>query len=120
MLHFLFKKRKRFTLNIVRKGFTAPLQLFKAPTPSLNKSPIFKILFAHLFFTFHPRLRDFIQFPQAHPTTESTILVHQTSIPTLSYCRYLFPATNNNHLNPDETNQTNIVVRRVGKLGTLY
>ena len=31
----------------------------------------------------------------------------------------LFPGTNHNHSNSDETNQTNIVVRRVGILGTL-
>ena len=30
--------------------------------------------------------------------------------------RYLFPATNHSHLNPDETSQTSTVVRRIGTL----
>ena len=34
--------------------------------------------------------------------------------------RYLFTASNYNHLNSDETNQTNNLVERVEKVATLY
>ena len=49
------------------------------------------------------------------PTTSNTL-----SSPTPSHWRYLFPGTNHNQLNSDETNHTNIVVKSLGILGALY
>ena len=66
------------------------------------------ILF-YFFFVFQPHffipsLRHFIQFPDLIINSQSANIIQHTNFPLIIALKK-FPATNHNHLNPDETNQ---------------
>ena len=117
--------------------------LFHAATSLSTISPLLKTFVSLPFFFIPPPTpRQSIHHP--HPTyfplsldNQSTILIQHTTpypstinppsssniltSPRPSHSRHLFSAINYNHLRSfDERNQTNIEVRRVGTLGTLY
>ena len=117
--------------------------LFHAATSLSTISSLLKTFVSlPFFFIPPPTSRQSIHHP--HPTyfplsldNQSTILIQHTTpypstinppsssniltSPRPSHSRHLFSAINYNHLRSfDERNQTNIEVRRVGTLGTLY
>ena len=107
--YFSFWWKWRRTTYFVR-GSQSP-SLSKAAIPSPNPLyPFLKLLFLQPFFPLHPLLRHFMQFLSSHPlkVNPSSSFNILTS-PTPSHWRYLFTVTNQNHLNFDETSQTNIV-----------
>lgn len=78
----------------------------KKPTPLLNMPPSF--CFPTSFF--HLPSYKTSQFPQPNPLrhTVNPPTSSSTLISNSSHWRYLFSATNLNHLNPDETIQNSI------------
>ena len=109
----LFKLTSQFM-----KGSQPAVQKVPTPLPILSP-PFLNFGFSTLFSISLP-FKTFYTVPSTHhPPVNLPSSSKQTSL-TPAHWRYLFVTTNHNHLSSDETNQANIVVRRVGILGTLY
>ena len=104
--------------DIVCKGVTAPL--FTAPTTLTSMPPFLNFFTSSSFILIQPLLRHFIQpLPPCSPLVNLPSSSNTSTSSSRSHWSHLLQAFNHNHLNYDDTNQTNIVLRRAGILRTL-
>ena len=115
---FTFLFSHFFWLVIIHKS-SQPFARHPALYPAY---PFFEnFCFPTLFSIPHPFRNTLYIPPTPTPDSQTTNLIQLANLSLIpSHWGYLFSATSHSRLNSDETNQANIVVRRVGLLGVLY